>query len=387
MKTIVITIVAIASAIILAIAGIVAYFFFGFQYAIHKLNAVPLSSDNYRPSAVELIKICQSDPRLFSDEATKYLDPFDPVWAPPSVAKLHPEVIEIAPDQASVTWGGGFYHCGWKLVRGSSTANGLSHTWTLWFYSEDHSDEFLEKIDVANDQRFSEDQFIHYVLAEVDRRLASHLDDGLSTSEADWYLAAGRCTFLEQHHRLDLLPQQVRVAATSYPHDWRDILLCYLLDHEVHNAAASDKLRQWADQTGGQAAWMYAAYAFYQSGDSVAGDNAIKKALATTSADPDWIDNDIPIYELGMAVRLYQTGYLSECGRFCDGILTSAHRYFTTKSAVQSMRNIATSSAASRPANLPTFDKYTSLDAFGDMNLQDFYAAAIPPTTTRPAHP
>jgi hypothetical protein len=372
--------------VVLLFAGAVAYFFFQIHRSMSNLNAIPLSPANYQPAALELVKLCQCDPTLFSEQSVSYLDPFDPVWAPPSVAKLHPEMIDVSADHANVTWGGGFYHCGWELLRGSATADGSGYSWTLSFYSEGNPNKVLETINVGADHRLTEDDFVRQVLAEFDRRLASQADDGMYTFESEWYLAAARCLFLAKHHRTDLLPAQVRKAATNYPHDWRDVLLGYLPDQVAGDPSAAEKLRRWADRTTGPAAWMYAAYAFYQAGEITAGDAAIKKAVAATSPDPDWIDKDAPLYELGMAARLYDSGNFSACVSLCDGILSSRHRYFTTNSSVQRLRDWAAATAASRPVQLPTFDKYTSLDPFGgfDLNLMNAAATSSRPSTTQP---
>jgi hypothetical protein len=324
---------------------------------------------NYEPAAQELVKLCQSDPSFFSKEDVSYLDPFDPVWAPPSVAKLHPEVIDVAADHATVNWGGGFYHCGWDLFRGPPSADGRGYYWILSFTTDGHQKKELKGLTVGTDVRLTEDEFIRQVLQEFDRRLASQADDGISTNESSWYLAAGRCVFLAKHHRVDLLPAQVRKAAANYPHDWRDVLLGYLLDHAAGDAAAGDRLQQWADRTSGPAAWMYAAYAFYQAGDIDAGNASVKNALTATAQDPEWIDNDAPSYELAMAVRLYNSGNFPACVIFSDGILASLHRYFTTRSSVQNVRDAAASTAASRPAKLPEFDKFTLVDPFGGFDL------------------
>src|SRR5208337_249615 len=127
--------------VVLLFAGVVAYFFFQIHRSTSNLNAIPLSPANYQPAALELVKLCQSDPTFFSEQAVSYLDPFDPVWAPPSVAKLHPEMIDVSADHANVTWGGGFYHCGWELVRGPATADGSGYSWTLSFFSEGSSNK------------------------------------------------------------------------------------------------------------------------------------------------------------------------------------------------------------------------------------------------------
>jgi hypothetical protein len=150
------------------IAGIVGYFLWGIHRSISQLDAVPSSPTNYQPAAMELVKLCQSDPSLFSEDAVSYLGSFDPAWAPPSVAKLHPEMIDISADHATVTWGGGFYHCGWQLVRGSATADGSGFFWTLSFFSENRpNNQVLQTITVATNQRLTKDQFVDQVLSEL----------------------------------------------------------------------------------------------------------------------------------------------------------------------------------------------------------------------------
>jgi hypothetical protein len=359
--------------------GAVGLFLYSIHRSVARLDAVPLAPANYQPATLELIKLCQSDPGLYSEPSLSMFGSFNPVWAPPSVSKLHPEFLQVTPDNVTVTWGGGFYHCGWQLQRSAGAADNSSYAWTLSFFSENRAaPQVLLTIAVPADQRLTKDEFFNQVLAEIDQRLASQVEDGEFT-DAAYYLVPSRCFFLQHHQRLDLLPSQVRKGA-NYPHDWRDILLAYLLNHAAGDRAAGDRLRQWASQTPGPAAWLYAAYAFYESGDAAAGDAAIAKALASKTDDPEWIDKNIPEFELGMAVRLYDAGRFSECVRFCDGILSSRHRDFTTQPSVQSLRDAAAAPATSRPTASPAFDKYTCEDPFGGFDLKLLYAAATPTT-------
>jgi hypothetical protein len=343
--------------------------------SIAQLDAVPLSPANYKPAAVELVKLCQSDPSLFSEQAVEYLTPFAPIWAPPSVAKLKPETIDIHPDHARVTWGGGFYHCGWTLVRGQAAADGSSYAWTLSFYSEDQqNNRVLQTLEVPKDQRFTKDEFIHYVLAAFDDRLTTPPDAGPFTDFNDRELATARCLFLQHHHRLDLLPAQVRKTAAGNPHDWCDALLAYMLNHAAGDRSAAARLRRWADQATGPGAWLYAAYAFYRTRDTTAGDDAVKRAIANKSPDPEWMDYEIPEIELGMAARLYRSGDFKSCVNVCDGILSSRHRLFTNKASVQRLRDAA--AAPSPAAKPPAFERFASVDPFDGFDLDLLHTAA-----------
>ncbi len=119
------TLVFLVGGIGLLVVGAGAFLFYGIYRSTSKLDDVALSPANYEPAAMELARLCQSDPKLFNTDSIGFLDQFDPVWAPPAIAKLHPEDIDVTPDRATVTWGGGFYHCGWQLTR-DKTSN-----WTL----------------------------------------------------------------------------------------------------------------------------------------------------------------------------------------------------------------------------------------------------------------
>jgi hypothetical protein len=157
--------------------------------------------------------------------------------------------------------------------------------------------------------------------------------------------------------------------------------MAYLLDRPANAATATQQLRAWASQTGGSIAWMYAAYAFYTGGDSVAGDDALHRAQTAKGPNPDWLDKDENEFELGMGVRLYGDGRFRDCATFCNAVLAAPHRIFTNRNAVAAVAAMAGSPAASRPAAPPPYDKYTAMDPFGgfDLNLL-FRAAATMPT-------
>ena len=362
--------------VVLAVGG-VGYFVYNIRQSTSQLDAIPLAPANYQPAALELVKLCQSDPTFFDRKSVEYLDPFDPVWAPPMIEKLHPEVLDVSAGLASVTWGGGFYHCGWELTKGPATANNDGHSWTLSFTTEDGPDKFLETIDVRSDLRFTEDEYIDYILAELDRRLAARWDHHVY-GNADSYSAVARCLLLQKRNRFDLLPAAIHKSAANYSHDWRDVLLVYLIDHQAGEATAGDRLRSCADRTTGPCAWMFAAYAFFQGGDDAAAGDAIQKAIATKTVDPEWIDKETSAYQLGMAMRLYTSGRTAECIRMCDGINDSPHRLFDIKDriAVGRVRDCATSYATTQPMALPEFDEFTATDPFGGFDLIKFLAFA-----------
>ena len=353
---------------VVLIVGFVGLMLGGILWSQHQLDSVPRSPANYQPAAQDMIKMCQSDPAFFGEDATRDQDSFNPAWAPPSILKLHIEDMQVSPDCCKLWWGGGFYHCGLQLDLVPGSQVGQNQTWTLTFTREGKPVQVLQTITAPTSQKYTETEFVKQVTAELDRRLAAHEDDG-STMEATWYPAAARCLFLQKFHRIDLLQQSIRTAAANDPHDWRDVLLAYLVGDHTNGMTPSAHLTTWANQTGGQTAWMYAAYAFYQGSDTTAGDAAVKHAMLIPSSDPDWMDKEQPEYELGMAVRLYNAGAYQQSANFCKAILALPHRYFVTRNAVTQLMNWA--AGIGRPTSLPDYDKFTSLDPFGgfDLNL------------------
>jgi hypothetical protein len=98
-----------------------------------RLDRVPLNPANFGAAGPDLVRLCQTDPAALKGK----FDGFDTSAAPPSIRGLHPESIDIAPDQAVVYWGGGFYHCGWRLLRQPDAGvSARSHGWTLSFFTE-----------------------------------------------------------------------------------------------------------------------------------------------------------------------------------------------------------------------------------------------------------
>jgi hypothetical protein len=365
--------------IVIVVGGIVGSFYWSTYHAVAALDAVALSPANYQPAALDLIKLCQSDPSFYTPNSAAYTDSNDAIWVPPSVARLHGGV-SVNADRATVAWGINIYYCGWNLTRGAPTAGGRSYSWTLSFYSEDaRKNRPLQTIIVAKDQRFTKTQYIGYVLAEFDRRLASQSDN-----RGD--LATQRCLFLKDQNRLELLPAQVRKAAANYPHDWHDVLLGYLLDHAAGDKAAAGRLNRWAATATGPAAWLYAAYGFYQSGEMASGDAAVKQAIADKSSDPEWIGRDTAPIEMGMALKLYKSGNFKGCASLCDGILSSRHPNFTIRSSVQRLRGYANAVSPTHPAGTPIFGREEAVDPFRGFDLNLLYAAATPSPlpTTRP---
>jgi hypothetical protein len=118
------------------------------------IAAVPLDPANYRAAAPDLVRLCQTDPKLIRQKFSG-VDP-DQI---PSIAKLKPEVggISVDPASATVVWGGGFYHAGWRLDRSPDQgADAANHTWTLSFWDEgDRRGHVLQRFTMPVDARFT----------------------------------------------------------------------------------------------------------------------------------------------------------------------------------------------------------------------------------------
>jgi hypothetical protein len=141
--------------VVLVPIGLLVFFALSIWSADRRTAAVPLDPANYQAAAPDLVRLCQTDPQLLKQK-------YGEVDASqvPSIGRLNPEVgvLSVRPDEADVTWGGGFCHAGWRLVRSpDEDEHAPSHTWTLYFWDEgDRRGRVLQTFDMPSDARFTE---------------------------------------------------------------------------------------------------------------------------------------------------------------------------------------------------------------------------------------
>jgi hypothetical protein len=320
-----------------------------------KLQAAPQARTAGRELAI-LCQTCAAHPDWFADEP-----PLAPAWTPASVLSLHPTWVHVQPDLARVEFGGGFHHFGYALERDpEAAATPTQTTWVLNFYSEDNGSRVVDRCTLASTDVLTESQFVQRTLDELDRRIAAGNDERV----------VERCKFAVKHHEIERLKRDIHASALRDPHDWRDVLLAYMVDRPADPAGATERLNKWALSFNDFSAWLLAAYAFDAGNDRVAAEKAVKTACSFPANDPAWLGSNARYRGLAMCRRLYNAGRYATCVTLCESLLkySDSRAYLGAEiTAVRdACRNIQPATAA---PPLPETDKGYLFDPFDEIDL------------------
>lgn len=148
-KRLIWTVVITTTVAIMVPVGVIGGWMYSIWRAQRQLDAVPLNPANFRPAAIDLVKLVQSDPSI-SQAINLQSSVAPPV--PVSISRLNPETLTFEPQETQVIWGGGFYHCGWKL---KPLRHAIGDEWELWFWNENGTEKLLQTFSVPRDAHFT----------------------------------------------------------------------------------------------------------------------------------------------------------------------------------------------------------------------------------------
>jgi hypothetical protein len=303
--------------------------------------------DVYRPAAVALARLCQSDPPTFGPSHSPQGSLLIPDLLSTEIPDLGPVHAYAGPDGALVYWGGGPYHYGYRLVRDKVTSDATTNYWSLYCYNDNVS-QHVYRFALPKSDRIQMSKYTDAVLLAYRRYTAR---------QPYRQLVVGRIQFLLRHVGRDAAVQSIREFAERYPQDWLDTLLLFIMDSR-HSPIPHARLSAWADCDPGCTSWLLAAHAYRAIGDDAAVLRSIDNALAKPGEQGMYnlepADVGAPI-----GVWLYQRGSYDTCQALSRRLLHSRYaalRYSSELDALCALASRATD-ATSQPSTAPSLPK------------------------------
>jgi tetratricopeptide (TPR) repeat protein len=100
----------------------------------------------YQPVAQRLATYCQSDQNLFPKILSH-------AWLPGEISSLGEPWCEVATNYASVEFGGGFYHFGYRLELNKAASDPATNAWNLFLAREEQPDVLLMTMRLTSTQQ------------------------------------------------------------------------------------------------------------------------------------------------------------------------------------------------------------------------------------------
>jgi hypothetical protein len=129
-----------------------------------------IQPENYKPAAVALARLVQTDPVLLKADGGGIL----PDWTPPELGRLGPLEITIQSDGGYMTTTGGLAEfTGYKVELDKSKSTATTSEWTLILAGIQVSDNEVYHFSLQKTDCYTEDELVRSALAELDRRKAA----------------------------------------------------------------------------------------------------------------------------------------------------------------------------------------------------------------------
>jgi hypothetical protein len=141
--------------------------FFG---RIDASRAALILPENYKPAAIALARLAQTDPKLLEAGA----DGTPPEWTPLELGKLGPLEMTIQSDGAYMTTTSGLAEfTGYKVELDKKKSTATTNQWTLTLGGTDSDDKIGYTFSLPKTDHYTEDELVRSALAELDRRKAA----------------------------------------------------------------------------------------------------------------------------------------------------------------------------------------------------------------------
>lgn len=175
---------------------------------IKHLNIILARPENYKPAAIALARLCETDPKLLDPGMNEQ----PPDWTPPELGKLGPLEIDVENDTAFLSTTGGLDEFnGYRLDLDKEACDSKNNAWVLTFDGLSPMNQTpAYHFSIPKNDGYTEVELVKAGLAELSRRKAAE------AAGTDLALGGGenpdviRNRFLWQHHpiavRLGLLP-------------------------------------------------------------------------------------------------------------------------------------------------------------------------------------
>ena len=376
MKTFLITL---GCVVVLLIAVVIGGFYWvigNMQRQIAAQETLITTPANYIAAGKDLALLCQSDPKWFTDD-----EPLRPAWAPASVLKLGCTWVNVTPQQASVEFGGGFHHFGYRLTRDATRSTPANNVWVLDFYSEDVANKTLSTFSLPADRKLSKAAVIQNAMAEYRSRIGTDPNCTNVRDRLEWLLDLDEPA---------LAVASIREFAAKDPRDWLDVMLAYVMDADRDPNAAA-RLEQWASGMNDYTAWIFAAEAYSRTNANDAAERCVKRAVASGPDDPSWVQTHARHRGAPMCRILYANGRYATCEQLCDALLKYKDAGQDLAGPLTAIRDAARAARAGQPppnpATLQIPDEFDPFEKIDLNALKSAARAATLPSASQPTGP
>ena len=264
----------------------------------------------YQPVALRLATYCQSDQSLFP-KILSY------AWLPSEASSLGEPWCEVTTNYASVEFGGGFYHFGYRLELNQKASDPATNAWDLVLAREERPDKFLTSLRLATTQCFTSGDLAKLVGASFDQSIKE--GNGGYQSKVMLQLRYGQKTqaITTCEDWIKAKPDSWR-ARFTYAH-----VRCRMGETE----AAGSQFNDWVDAHKNFGNYIYLALFNYREGRINQAVQAVRMALSQPLIEsPDEGANIYYLAENG-ALIAFIGGDFDLCLSICNKMLPDNNSY------------------------------------------------------------
>ena len=282
--------------------------FFGVLVASHQIKIIEgklQKPDVYQPVAQRLATYCQSDQSLFP-KILSY------AWLPSEVSSLGEPWCEVTSDHASVEFGGGFYHFGYRLELNQAASNPATNAWNLFLAREEKPDVQLMTLRLTSIQ--------HVTAGDLAKLVGASYDQMIKVGEPGGYVGKVMLQL-----RFGQTAQAAAICEDwmkARPDSWlAQLTYAHIRCRMGRTEPAAAQFSEWVDAHQSFGNYIYLALFNYREGRTNQAVQAVRMALTHPLVEsPEEGANIFYLADNG-AMIAYASGDFDLCVAICDKML------------------------------------------------------------------
>lgn len=310
--------------------------------------------DVYRPVAVALATYCQSDTEIFSHQLRGPM-------VPPEARAVGRAWGTAGTNGASLIFGGGFYHFGYRLEPDPARSRPGANAWRLSLAREGSDDKPLWRFELPATNAYPADDLVDRTIASFDEMIRHTPDnEGAHRGKIGVYLRMGRVEAARA-----ACDDFLRVAPENW---WANLVYALRLAQTESPEAGERHIRGWVERKPNFHRPLDLALYHQLRGDTKDVGRALLAAVPHDPRELEWHGSTVYFRVYPAAMQAFAAGEYEAALRLCDRMLEDDVCTPYYRDAFRDLRGAAERRLAGEPATvtwderLPQFDPFEGID-------------------------
>jgi tetratricopeptide (TPR) repeat protein len=265
-------------------------------------------------------------------------------------------------NSALITFGGGFYHYGYRLELNEALSSKETNLWELSFCREEQPAKFLCRVALATSNRFNPREFASNTIAEYDR--------GLGESPRDITLQKEKLSFMLEFEPNGIPASLTKAIRAAPDYWWPRLTLALFATGRNDKSDAAQEFKKFTESNPSYSSYLYLAYFYHQTGKPRDAAAAIEKAITFPIVDRDDDEGNSEFRGYAAGVSAFRNGDYKTVIKLCDALLPIRENGLYAKPALRDLKSAAESAIAGSRVVFKPSDDLLKFNPYNGNDLQ-----------------